>query len=129
MRFKEFKKAISASKTRIVDDGQRRHDLIANADGTDAISCLKQLQDLGLLNDLSFEATGIDDIENRNAVEDMTLKLRTSEGETKVYEEKRPWYGNISRKSVRHNLAAKALTDIAPHWIDQTFEEIKAQLL
>lgn len=133
MRFKEFKKLVSASKAQLLGNhgnGKgKRHYLTLNADGTDAITCLKQLQDLGLLHELRFEATGVENIENRDAEETITLTLRIFDGRKKVYEQRRPWYGSISRKSVRHCLAAEALTGIAPNWFDQTFEEIKAVLV
>ena len=96
------------------------------ADGIDAISCLKQLKDVALLNAVSWSAS------NGCEILDVSLRQQTGITEHLSYKQQNGMEppNAVSRQEIKHRLASEAIHDIfGPQAFNNTFESMRCFLL
>jgi len=128
MTYHHFKEFAAGRLSKVRDDYSIETDVLSSRamktiDGADAITCLKQLEDVGLLLSIDFKI-----VKGPDEKETMALCIRRNGDDELVSQEKRLVSGQ-SRKSIRQGLAARAMKIIAgDRWFDHSFEALKSKL-
>mmetsp|Transcript_36050 Transcript_36050/g.74955 ORF Transcript_36050/g.74955 Transcript_36050/m.74955 type:complete len:1090 (-) Transcript_36050:4294-7563(-) len=98
-------------------------------DGTDAFTCLKQLEDAGVLLSVELSVIESDATNDTESAETIVLSICRADAEEMRLVEKRSYGKTPSRKTVKQTLASRALSCMfGEHWFKKSFHTIKVAL-